>query len=76
MSGYKTTRMVQKIIVKNWLKKETSKITPIWKCLTIKKQKVAVFWAVAPCCLLEVYHEAISPDDGGSKDSETSVNIY
>jgi hypothetical protein len=28
--------------------------------------KIAVFWVVAPCSLIEVYHHR--PDDGGSKD--------
>jgi hypothetical protein len=33
--------------------------------------KIAVFWVVAPCSLVEVYQRfrfAIRPDDGGSKD--------
>jgi hypothetical protein len=33
--------------------------------------KMAVFWVVAPCRLAT--HR---PDDGGSTDSETSVNSY
>jgi hypothetical protein len=33
--------------------------------LTAVSTKMAVFWVVAPCTLVEVYHR---PDDGGSKD--------
>jgi hypothetical protein len=29
--------------------------------------KIAVFWVVAPCSLVEVY-QGDGPDDGGSKD--------
>jgi hypothetical protein len=29
--------------------------------------KMAVFWVVAPCSLVEVYHCFRGPDDGGSK---------
>jgi hypothetical protein len=38
------------------------------------KKKIAVFWVVAPCSLVEVYRrfrgvaEGHRPDDGGSKD--------
>jgi hypothetical protein len=31
-------------------------------------KKIAVFWVVAPCSLVEVYQRFIISDDGGSKD--------
>jgi hypothetical protein len=29
--------------------------------------KMAVFWVVAPCSLVEVHHQGDPPDDGASK---------
>jgi hypothetical protein len=44
---------------------------------------MAVFWVVAPCSLVEVYHLCClhhqgdhHPEDGGTRTSETSVNFY
>jgi hypothetical protein len=44
-----------------------------FEVLTAVSMKIAVFWLVAPCSLVEVYQRfrgpiAIRPDDGGSKD--------
>jgi hypothetical protein len=49
-----------------------------FEVLTAVSTKMAVFWVVAPCSLVEVYHrfrdlcclhhQADRPDDGGSKD--------
>jgi hypothetical protein len=44
-----------------------------FEVLTAVSTKMAVFWVVAPCSLVEVYQRARSglthrPDDGGSKD--------
>jgi hypothetical protein len=36
--------------------------------LTALSTKMAVFWVVAPCSLVEVYQCFRGPDDGGSKD--------
>jgi hypothetical protein len=41
--------------------------------------KMAVFWDVAPCSLVEVYRRfrgAFQDDDGAVITSETSVNFY
>jgi hypothetical protein len=37
-----------------------------FEVLTAVSMKIAVFWVVAPCSLVEVYQRR--PDDGGSKD--------
>jgi hypothetical protein len=34
-----------------------------FQVLMVANMKMAVFWVVAPCCLVEDYH----PDDGDSK---------
>jgi hypothetical protein len=49
-----------------------------FEVLTAVSTKIAVFWVVAPCSLVEVYHRFRGPcclhhpasrlDDGGSKD--------
>jgi hypothetical protein len=49
-----------------------------FEVLTAVSLKIAVFWVVAPCSLVEVYqrfrgpcclhHQGDRPDDGGSKD--------
>jgi hypothetical protein len=38
-----------------------------FELLTAVSTKMAVFWVVAPCSLVEVY-QPHRPDDGGSKD--------
>jgi hypothetical protein len=41
-----------------------------FEALTAVSTKMAVFWVVAPCSLVEVYQcfRGHRPDDGGSKD--------
>jgi hypothetical protein len=40
-----------------------------FEVLTAVSMKIAVFWVVAPCSLVEVYQRFRGrPDDGGSKD--------
>jgi hypothetical protein len=39
-----------------------------FEVLTAVSTKMAVFWVVAPCSLVEVYQAINRPDDGGSKD--------
>jgi hypothetical protein len=44
-----------------------------FEVLTAVNMKIAVFWVVAPCSLVEVYQrfrgdQGHRPDDGGSKD--------
>jgi hypothetical protein len=42
-----------------------------FEVLTAVSTKIAVFWVVAPCSLVEVYQrfrDTHRPDDGGSKD--------
>jgi hypothetical protein len=46
---------------------------PIFEVLTAVSMKMAVFWVVAPCSLVEVYQRFVArlthhPDDGGRKD--------
>jgi hypothetical protein len=50
---------------KTWKKtveEEAAVMGKTWK--EVKRLKIAVFWVVAPCSLVEVYQR----DDGGSKD--------
>jgi hypothetical protein len=48
-----------------------------FEVFTAASMKMAVFWVVAPCNLVDVYRRfrGIRPDDGGST-SETLVNFY
>jgi hypothetical protein len=39
-----------------------------FEVLTAVSTKMAVFWVVAPCSLVEFYQRFRGPDDGGSKD--------
>jgi hypothetical protein len=42
-----------------------------FEVLTVVSMKIAVFWVVTPCSLVEVYQRFRGPDrpdDGGSKD--------
>jgi hypothetical protein len=49
---------------------------------TISKMKMAVFWVVAPCSLVEVYQRFRGPcclhhqGDEAARTSETLVNFY
>jgi hypothetical protein len=46
---------------------------------SVVSMKMAVFWVLAPCSLIEVYQcfrGSCCLDDGGSKTSETLVNFY
>jgi hypothetical protein len=40
--------------------------------LMVVSMKMAVFWVVVPCSLVEVYHR---PDDGDSKDLSTNSKL-
>jgi hypothetical protein len=45
-----------------------------FQVLTTAIMKVAVFWVVAPCSLVEVYRPALMME--AASTSETSVNFY
>jgi hypothetical protein len=50
----------------------TERVKVGFEVLTAVSMKIAVFWVVAPCSLVEVYQRfrgpCDRPDDGGSKD--------
>jgi hypothetical protein len=58
------------ILVKEIVKLGTGLNCIGFEVLTAVSTKMAVFWVVAPCCLVEVYQRFSThrPNDGGSKD--------
>jgi hypothetical protein len=47
-----------------------------FEVLTAASMKVAVFWVVAPCSLVEFYRRFIALMTVAESNSETSVNFY
>jgi hypothetical protein len=77
MTG-KTIRKTQAPVVHGIINDEAN-FQDLFEVLTAVSTKMAVFWVVAPCSLVEVYQRFIGPcclHHQGESPSETLVNLY